>query len=92
MALGRAEQQSPICVHMSSCLYSLLYNYLAPDTAKWTDTQNYILNRFGLLTLLPMGGGVLKTRIAFDALFDPLRVKIEHRYFLKIPNYTYISI
>ena len=37
------------------------------------------------------GGGLLKTRIAFDALFNPLGVKIERRYFLTIPNYTYIS-
>ena len=30
MALGKAEQQSTLCVHMCSCLYSLQYNYLAP--------------------------------------------------------------
>ena len=29
------------------------------------------------LILTPMGGGVLKTQIAFDALLDPLGVKIE---------------
>ena len=39
-----------------------------------------------------MGGGVLKTRINFGAPFDPLGVKIERRYFLTIPNYTYTSL
>ena len=31
IALGQAEQHSTLCIHMCSCLYSLLYNYLAPD-------------------------------------------------------------
>ena len=39
-----------------------------------------------------MGGGVLKTRIAFDARLDPLGVKIERWYFLTIPKYTYRSV
>ena len=47
-------------------------------------------NRY--LTLLHMGGGVLKARIAFDALLDPLGVNIERWYFLTIPTYTYRSV
>ena len=34
------------------------------------------------------GGGVLKTAVAFDALLDPVVVKIERWYFLSIPKYT----
>ena len=44
------------------------------------------------LTLLHMGGGVFKTQVAFDALLDALGVKIERRYFLTIPKYTYRSV
>ena len=45
-----------------------------------------------LLNPITYGGGVLKTRIAFDALLDPVRVKIERQYFLTIPKYTYRSV
>ena len=38
------------------------------------------------------GGGVFKTQVAFDALLDALGFKIERRYFLTIPNYTYTSV
>ena len=43
------------------------------------------------LTLLHMGG-VFKTQVAFDAILDPLGVKIEHRYYLTIPIYTFRSV
>ena len=53
----------------------------------------YKLLRYGLhifwLTLLGLGG-VFRTRIARRAIFDPLRVRIERRYFLTIPKYTII--
>ena len=39
-----------------------------------------------------MGGGVFKTPVAFDALLDPLGVKIERWYFLTIPKYNYRSV
>ena len=45
-----------------------------------------------VLTLLHMGGGVFKTQVAFDALLDALEVKIDRRYFLTIPKYTYKSV
>ena len=32
------------------------------------------------------------TQVAFDALLDGLGVKIERRYFLTIPKYTYTSV
>ena len=37
-------------------------------------------------------GGVFKTQVAFDALLDALGFKIERRYFLTIPKYTYRSV
>ena len=43
--------------------------------------------QFTLLHIMGGGGGVLKSRIAFDALLDPLGVKIERWYFLTIPKY-----
>ena len=47
---------------------------------------------FQYLNPITYGGGVLKTQIAFDAPFDPFGVKIQHQYFLTIPNYTYSSL
>ena len=38
------------------------------------------------------GGGVFKTQVAFDGLLEALVVKIERRYFLTIPKYTYRSV
>jgi hypothetical protein len=38
------------------------------------------------------GGRVFKTRIAFDALLDPLRVQIERWYYLTNPKHTYRSV
>ena len=35
------------------------------------------------------GGGIFKTQVAFGALLDALVVKIERRYLLTIPKYTY---
>ena len=35
---------------------------------------------------------VFKNQVAFDALLDALGVKIERRYFLTIPKYTYTSV
>ena len=46
-----------------------------------------------MLNLITYGGrGVFKTQVAFDALLDALGVKIEWRYFLTIPKYTYRSV
>ena len=63
--------------HGSTDTHLILYIYI----------QSLVKMILHSLTLLH-----IKIRIAFDALLAPHGVKIERRYFLTIPKYTYKSV